>query len=137
MKQKILALLGLLAAASACIGAAEVPGELPEIGAHVRIQAQGLAPGWHDGMFNRTRAEPPCHIVLIFKPRTSTSDPILVSASIPSLRISRLQISADPIQQPMPEWVGIPAQVSANSAWREIAIDLLRSEASRCGDRVE
>jgi hypothetical protein len=41
---------------------------LPRIGARVRVLASVLGPGWHAGMFNRLRVEPPCYWILIFAP---------------------------------------------------------------------
>ena len=50
------------------VGGAQEPevSQAPNLGELVRFVAPNLGPGWHIGMFNRVRVEPPCYVVLLF-----------------------------------------------------------------------
>ena len=54
----------------------------PTIGSRVRVQANVLGPGWHEGMFNATRTEPACYVIVFFKPRSSRTAVIELSSTI-------------------------------------------------------
>jgi hypothetical protein len=120
---------GLAAAALAAPGLAQTPGPgaVPAIGARVRIVAPGLGPGWRVGMFNRTRQEPPCYLVLLFDP-----GPIRrVAATVPLAAVARLQVSTRP-PGPGPADPDPGAAALDGEAWAEVALDAARA-ASRAG----
>ena len=64
----------------------------PTIGSRVRVKALALGPGWHEGMFNRTRTEPACSIVVFFKPRPSRTDALEASSTIYVRDVTALEV---------------------------------------------
>ena len=120
----LLAGLPLVAAGQSGLG--------PNVGDRVRTQSEQLGPGWHEGLFNQTRTEPPCYVVLIFAPRVTQKSPMRVSAFVAVERISRLQITADPFFSSMQDWVGFPELTLPEASWRDIRITHLQSPNDRC-----
>lgn len=104
---------------------------LPAIGSRARIQAQGLEPGWHEGMFNRTRTEPPCYVVLVFKPRSSRTAAMQTSSIVPVEDITRLEVHAG-VTQPLQDWAGLPSTDSSGERWQNVAPEVLREANKKC-----
>ena len=57
----------------------------------VRIQTPVLGPGWHEGLLNRERREPPCYMILTFRPRPSSDSPLLPGVTVQLRDVSRLE----------------------------------------------
>lgn len=93
----------------------------------VRIQSPTLGAGWHDGLFNRQRSEPPCYVIMIWKPRASLDSPITAKAIVHLRDISHLQAyTAGDLA--LAEWAGRrPAEVVDNSRWQPIPSDIIRA----------
>jgi hypothetical protein len=93
---------------------------VPAIGSRVRIQSPELGTGWRVGMFNQTRLEPPCYIVLLWDPGPTRR----LSATVPVELVTRMQLSSE---------AGMTAAVDNEAAasidgerWREVQMDSMR-----------
>ncbi|HKW91647.1 MAG TPA: hypothetical protein VJX92_07090 [Methylomirabilota bacterium] len=104
---------------------------LPAIGARVRIQAEVLGPGWHDGMFTQTRVPAACYEVLIFKPRFSRTAAMEWAATVFIEHVTALEVDAGP-RQPMQDWVGMPSTGPSVDRWRPVPLEGLRDADVRC-----
>lgn len=97
------------------------------IGARVRILVPQLGRGWRVGMFNQTREEPPCYLVLLMHPGPTRR----IAATVPIGAVSRLQVSTL-----YPGNVNLdpdPAAASYdNESWTEVAVDPLKNTGRRC-----
>jgi hypothetical protein len=82
------ALLAVGAVAGGAAPSVAADGGTPQIGARVRVQVSGLWPGWHMGVFNRLRVEPPCYRVLVFGPTHH------VERMLSIREIERIQVSS-------------------------------------------
>jgi hypothetical protein len=122
----------LFTAATAC--AAPAADLLPEVGTRVRIQADALGPGWHEGLFSHTRVPRICYDVLIFKPRRSRTAAMEWAATVPIERVTALEVDTAP-QRPMQEWVGLPATDPAGDPWRPVPLGRLRDANAGCRSR--
>ncbi len=91
----------------------------------VRIQSPTLGARWHEGLFNRLRREPPCYVVLTFKPRPSSDAP-LQSEAIVSLRdVSHLEAYTGRASN-MSEWAGRQhGALALDAAWQSVSADTL------------
>lgn len=103
------------------------------VGQRVRIQAPALGAGWHEGMFNRTRTEPPCFVVLLFKPRASPSAAIEVAATLPLAGVARLAVFTG-APAAMAAWAGLAGRDASGGDWREVDLATIRpaDEGTRC-----
>jgi hypothetical protein len=90
-----------------------------------RIQSPALESGWHEGVFNRQRREPPCFLVLIVEPRQSSDSSLRVRATVQLRDVSRLEVYAGPVSS-MTEWAGRQsANVAGDSLWRSVPPDVV------------
>jgi hypothetical protein len=104
----------------------------PAIGARVRVIVPGLGPGWRTGMFNRTRQEPPCYLVLLFHPGSGRR----IAVTMHVRAVTRLQLStlypgngpADPDPA---------AAAHEGEDWREVALDDVRAAGRHCPSAIE
>jgi len=103
------------------------------VGQRVRIQTAALGREWRVGMFNRTRTEPPCFLVLLFRPRASPAVPIEVESTIKIADVDRLAVFTG-APGPMQDWAGRTGQGGSETDWREVNLDALRAarEGARC-----
>lgn len=93
----------------------------------VRIQSPALGPGWHQGLFNRQRREPPCYVVLTFKPRPSPDSPLKAGVILQLQEVSLLQ-SYSGRPSSMSEWAGRQsAELADDSLWKPVPRDVLRA----------
>jgi hypothetical protein len=105
---------------------------VPAIGARVRVVVPRLGPGWRTGMFNRTRQEPPCYLVLLFHPGPvrRIADTVHIGA------VTRLQMSTlypgDGPADPDPGAAGHDGE-----GWQEVAIDPLKALGRHCPSSVD
>lgn len=93
----------------------------------VRIQSPTLESGWHDGLFNRQRTEPPCYVIVIWKPRASLDSLITAKATLHLRDITHLQAyTAQDI--PLPEWAGRrAADLADDSRWQPVPSKIIRA----------
>lgn len=105
-------------------GPAQTPAPVvePSIGARVRVVAPRLGPGWRTGMFNRTRQEPPCYLVLVFDPGPDRR----IAVTIPVAAATRLQVSR---RRPGSESEGPDPGAAAfdGEEWTEVPLDPVRA----------
>lgn len=86
----------------------------------VRIQSPALGPGWHEGLFNRQRREPPCYVVVIWKPRPSPESSLQAETVIALSVVSELQAYSGP-RTPVSAWAGRKStEASDDSLWQLI-----------------
>jgi hypothetical protein len=104
--------------------------EAPPVGIRARIQAAELGSGWYVGFVNRTRTEPPCHLVLLLEPRTTPEQALRVRATVPVTRITRLQVTSHPGLS-MQESKGMSPPPVPEDSWREV--DIARLRPGGCG----
>lgn len=91
----------------------------------VRIQSPALGPGWHEGLFNRQRREPPCYVVLTFMPRPSSDSPLRPGAIVQLRDVSRLEAYSGRVSS-MAEWAGRQSpDVAEDSLWQPVPPDVL------------
>jgi hypothetical protein len=103
----------------------------PTIGSRVRVQAKTLGPGWHEGMFNATRTEPACSVIIFFKPRSSRTAPIEQSSTFYVRDVNALEVYAG-AQQTIQDWAGVAAE-SAADLWQPVTRETLRKASGVCG----
>jgi hypothetical protein len=101
------------------------------VGGRVRVKAERLRSGWHEGVFSRTRSEPPCYVVVIFKPRSSAGAAIRHSATVPIRDVSRLQLFTGP-EQALGAWAGLPGATDGDALWRDVATSVLAEAKRAC-----
>jgi hypothetical protein len=84
-------------------------------------------------MFNRTRTEPPCFVVLLFKPRASLSAAIEVAATLPLAGVARLAVFTG-APAAMAAWAGLAGPDAAEGDWRQVDLATIRpaDEGTRC-----
>lgn len=114
----VAALVLLVGLATDSASAEAVGTDPPAIGSRVRFQSGRPGGEWREGMFNATREEPPCHVVVVFKPRASRRAALEVESTVTPDEITRLQVFVGP-RKAMPEWAGIPRSPVPEGAWRE------------------
>ena len=86
----------------------------------VRIQSPALELGWHEGLVNRTRREPPCYVVITWKPRVSPESAMLQELIIKLDAVSELQAYSGE-RTPLTTWAGLQSRDLRNDAlWRPI-----------------
>ena len=90
----------------------------PTIGSRVRVKALALGPGWHEGMFNRTRTEPACSIVVFFKPRPSRTDALEASSTIYVRDVTALEVYTG-APQPFQDWAVVAPETSPH-LWQRV-----------------
>ncbi len=103
---------------------------IPPIGARVRVVVPQLGAGWRVGMFNRTRQEPPCYLVLL--PDTSPIHRVAVTIAIRAathLQINRLR--AGDISEPGPS-----ASRFDKETWRDVRLEPVQATGHNCSDSV-
>lgn len=108
-------------------GAAE-PASLPAVGALVRVEVPPLGTGWHVGMFNRLRVEPPCYRVAIFAGDGSNRvTRMLGMRELERMQVHRVYKGGDQIA---------PAQALAGGPvsddWAEVSMDMLGASVAHC-----
>ena len=95
---------------------------VPEVGALVRVMIPRLGSGWHYGMFNRLRVEPPCYRVVIFHNNgTNQIKEILAMKEIEQLQA---HVIYNGISQKAP--ILDATQKWNDEDWRDISINLLQ-----------
>ncbi|MCI0622389.1 MAG: hypothetical protein L0387_12135 [Acidobacteria bacterium] len=95
----------------------------------VRIQSPALGRGWHQGLFNRQRREPPCYVVITWKPRSSAQSPLRVASIIQIGDVSQLQAYSGP-SIPVHTWAGRQStEVTDDLLWQPVSPGVL--EANR------
>lgn len=107
---------------------------VPAVGALVRVVAPSLGAGWHYGMFNRTRTEPPCYLVLTFhSDGTNRIKRTLMFTDINKLQVHK---TYDGVAKMAPFTGG--KQTWGEQDWREIPVKLLREiNRANCDSRNE
>ena len=103
----------------------------PTIGSRVRVQAKPLGPGWHEGMFNTTRTEPACSVIIVFKPRSARTAAIELSSTMYMRDVTALEVYTG-AQQPIQDWAGVAAE-SAADAWQSVTPEVLLQASGVCG----
>mgnify|MGYP001561550647 CR=1 FL=1 len=103
----------------------------PTIGSRVRVKALALGPGWHEGMFNRTRTEPACSIVVFFKPRPSRTDALEASSTIYVRDVTALEVYTG-APQPFQDWAVVAPETSPH-LWQRVTPEALRKVSGVCG----
>jgi hypothetical protein len=107
------------------------PPAIPAVGARVRVVVPQLGPGWRVGMFNRTRQEPPCYLVLLL-----SQGPIReIDATVPIRAVTRLQVSV-PAARSDSAPVDDAAAALDGEAWMDASPDSAQRVGRRCGDSV-
>src|SRR6266704_2044257 len=121
-------LLGLLAAFVVQLAAAAKPQSrdlLWLVEQRVRVQSPALGPGWHEGLFNRQRREPPCYVVVIWKPRPSPESSLQAENIIALSVVSELQAYSGP-RAAVSTWAGRKSnEASDDSLWQLISREIL------------
>ena len=102
----------------------------PTIGRRVRVQANALSPGWHEGMFNATRTEPACYVIVFFKPRSSRTAAIELSSTVYVRDVSALHVYTGE-QQPIQDSAGVAAE-SAADVWPPVPPAVLLKASGVC-----
>jgi len=91
----------------------------------VRIQTPVLGPGWHEGLLNRERREPPCYVILTFRPRPSSDSPLRLGVIVQLGDVSRLEAYTGRISN-MAQWAGRQSpDLEQDSLWQSIPPDEL------------
>ena len=86
----------------------------------VRIQAPVLGPGWHEGLLNRQRREPPCYVIVTFRPRSSSDSPLQPGVIVELRDVSRLDVYTGRISSVV-HWAGRQStDLEETSLWRPI-----------------
>ena len=115
----------LLAEASVTVHA-DSPDLLWLLERRVRIQSPTLGPGWHDGLFNRRRTEPPCYVVIVWNLRPSADAPIQAKATIHLGDVSHLQAYTATLS--LPQWAGRRREeIADDSRWQPIPSETIRA----------
>ena len=103
-------------------------GPLPSTGALVRVEAPRLGPGWHVGMFNRLRLEPPCYRVVIFA--RDGSNHITHTLGIEEIQRLQFHLVYDGRKMVAPPRALGGGKVS--DEWAEVSMDALRATVAQC-----
>ncbi len=101
---------------------------LPAVGALVRVEASRLGPGWHVGMFNRLRVEPPCYRVVIFA--RDGSNRITHTLRVEEIERMQSHLVYDGREKVAPSRVLTGDKVSDD--WAEVSVDALWATAEQC-----
>jgi hypothetical protein len=96
------------------------------VGARVRVLAPRLGEGWHIGMFNRLRVEPPCYRILLFAPAGSGR----ISATLSVRDFTRIQVSILGDGRTRPYTLEPNQDLNSKEDWRDVPLETL-SEAER------
>ncbi len=95
---------------------------VPEVGTLVRVRILRLGSGWHFGMFNRLRVEPPCfRVVLLHYDGTNRIKEIIAMEEIEQLQAHIVYNGSSqkaPILDTTQKW--------NEEDWRDIRINLLQ-----------
>ena len=91
----------------------------------VRIQSPALGPGWHEGLLNRQRNEPPCYVVVVWKARSSLESSLEVQNLVELSVVSDLEAYSGP-RTPLSSWAGRNSKEASNrSLWQVIPREVL------------
>jgi hypothetical protein len=120
--------MGALGALSLAAQSQTSADTLPPVGARVRVLAPRLGEGWHIGMFNRLRVEPPCYRVLLFSPTGSRR--ITATLSVHDLR--GIQVSTLYDGQTRPYKFDPDAELDSKESWREVSMEVLAEAERNC-----
>ena len=105
---------------------------IPAYGARVRFIAPELGPGWRVGMFNQTRQNPPCYLVVVFNPGSERT----YAASVYAASIVRLQVSTlydgSAAADPDPS-----AAAYEGELWMDAPLDSMKASGRACPAKVE
>lgn len=123
-----LILMSLAFAAAVPTQAVRAAEPLPAVGARVRVLAPTLGPGWHTGMFNRLRVEPPCYRIIIFAPGPTRR----VERTLSVRELERLQVSTVYDGQTRFEPAEPDEQAYVNEGWRDVSLEALWVAERRC-----
>lgn len=128
-REWLVALLTALVIQPAVAGNTESRDLLWLLERRVRIQSPALGQGWHQGLFNRERREPPCYVVITWKPRSSVDSPLQIASIIQLRDVSQLQAYVGP-SIPEQIWAGRRStEVTDDSLWQPVSPGVL--EANR------
>lgn len=101
---------------------------LPAVGARVRVLAPALGAGWHTGMFNRLRVEPPCYRIILFASGPTRS----VRATLSVRDLMALQVSTIYDGRTRFEPAEPSEEAYAGETWSEVPLELLRAAERHC-----
>jgi hypothetical protein len=101
---------------------------LPPVGARVRVLAPRLGEGWHTGMFNRLRVEPPCYRVLWFSPAGTRR----IAATLSVRDLAEIQVSTMQDGQARPYKFDSGEKPNSKEAWREVSREVLAQAEANC-----
>lgn len=104
------------------------PISLPSVGALVRVEASRLGPGWHLGIFNRLRVEPPCYRVVIFA--KDGSNRITHTLRVEEVERMQSHLLYNGREKVEPPRVLTGDKVSEN--WAEVSVNALWATAEQC-----
>jgi hypothetical protein len=129
---RILALVTLLVvdavAAPSAVAQSETRADLPRlVGARVRVLAPRLGEGWHVGMFNRLRVEPPCYRVLLF---AATGSIRRIDATLSPRDLTRIEVST--LGNGRARSYEPNEELDSKDDWRELPLDALGEAERRC-----
>jgi len=119
----------LLGALLACERTAPVTG-VPPIGARVRILSPRLGTGWHVGMFNQTRMEPACYVVLLMDAAPVRQ----LRAMVPVQIVTRMQLSSEPAMTAAID--NTAADSIAGERWRDVRLDSIQNTRPDCSRTI-
>jgi len=122
-----LVLAGAMAAPSAVAQSQAGADLFPLLGARVRVLAPSLGEGWHIGMFNRLRVEPPCYRVLLLE---STGSIRRITATLSPRDLTRIQVSTLADGRARAYTPERNEDLDSKEDWRDVSLEAL-SEAER------
>lgn len=122
------ALLDALGASSLAAQSQTSEDTLPPIGARVRVLAPRVGEGWHIGMFNRLRVEPPCYRVLLF----SSTGTRRITATLSVRDLGGIQVSTIRDGQTRPYKFGSDEDLDSKEIWREVSLEVLAEAERNC-----
>jgi hypothetical protein len=82
-------------------------------------------------MFNATRTQPACSVIIFFKPRSSRTAAIEQSSTIYVRDVTALEVYTG-AQQPIQDWAGVAAD-SAAEVWQPVTRETLLKASGICG----
>jgi hypothetical protein len=100
---------------------------LPPLGARVRVRTGGAS--WEEGMLDRTRTEPACYVVLLFKPRAIPTAPVEVASSVPFREVTALEVDRGELAS-IRSWAGLPAP--SGTSWQSVSLKVLLEAGAGC-----
>ncbi len=104
------------------------PGSLPVVGALVRVEAPWLGTGWHVGIFNRLRVEPPCFRVVIFARNGSSR----VAHMLGIQELERMQVHLVYNRENKIAPAEALAGGRVSDDWAEVLMDMLQASVAHC-----